>query len=131
VHTILSPVAGKVEDGDKNEPGGSTLVRAMVSTFVLTITNPATLIAFASMFASFHALVGGANSYVDAGFVVAGVVGGSAGWWLCLTSVIGIFHTRITDRTVRIINRGSGVLVALFGLAVLIHVVMKVFGQSG
>jgi threonine/homoserine/homoserine lactone efflux protein len=131
VHTVLSPVAGKVEDGDKNEPGGSTLARAMVSTFVLTITNPATLIAFASMFASFHALVGGANSYVDAGFVVAGVVGGSAGWWLCLTSVIGIFHTRITDRTVRIINRGSGVLVALFGLAVLIHVVMKVFGQSG
>ncbi|MBN9544137.1 MAG: LysE family transporter [Alphaproteobacteria bacterium] len=131
VHTILSPSAGKVEDGDKNEPGASTLVRAMVSTFVLTITNPATLIAFASMFASFRALVGGANSYVDAGFVVAGVVGGSAGWWLCLTSVIGIFHTRITDRTVRIINRGSGVLVALFGLAVLIHVVMKVFGQSG
>jgi len=127
VHTILSPAAGKVEDGDKNEPGASTLVRAMVSTFVLTITNPATLIAFASMFASFRALVGGASSYVDAGFVVAGVVGGSAGWWLCLTSVIGIFHTRITDRTVRIINRGSGVLVALFGLAVLIHVVMKVF----
>jgi len=131
VHTILSPVAGKVEDGDKAEPGASTLVRAMVSTFVLTITNPATLIAFASMFASFRALVGGANSYVDAGFVVAGVVGGSAGWWLCLTSVIGIFHTRITDRTVRIINRGSGVLVALFGLAVLIHVVMKVLDRSG
>jgi len=131
VHTILSPVAGKVEDGDKAEPGASTLVRAMVSTFVLTITNPATLIAFASMFASFRALVGGANSYVDAGFVVAGVVGGSAGWWLCLTSVIGICHTRITDRTVRIINRGSGVLVALFGLAVLIHVVMKVLDRSG
>ena len=131
VHTVLSPVAGKVEEGDKNDTGASNLVRAMVSTFVLTITNPATLIAFASMFASFHALVGGANSYVDAGFVVAGVVGGSAGWWLCLTSVIGIFHTRITDRTVRIINRGSGVLVAAFGLAVLVHIVMKVFGHGG
>jgi threonine/homoserine/homoserine lactone efflux protein len=130
-HTVMSPVVGKVEDGDKNDTGASTLVRAMASTFVLTITNPATLIAFASMFASFHALIGGANSYVDAGFVVAGVVGGSAGWWLCLTSVIGIFHTRITDRTVRIINRGSGMLVAAFGLAVLIHVVMKVFGSGG
>ncbi len=82
VHTVLSPMAGKVDDGDKNDAGASTLVRAMVSTFVLTITNPATLIAFASMFASFHGLVGGANSYVDAEFVVAGVVGGSAGWWL-------------------------------------------------
>ena len=131
VHTVISPVVGKLEDGDKNDTGASSLVRAMMSTFVLTITNPATLIAFASMFASFHALVGGANSYVDAGFVVAGVVGGSAGWWLCLTSVIGIFHTRITDRTVRIINRGSGMLVAIFGLAVLIHVVMKVFSPGG
>jgi hypothetical protein len=64
---------------------------------------------------------------VDAEFVVAGVVGGSAGWWLALTTVIGLFHAKITERTVRIINRGSGLLVAVFGLAVLIHVVMKVF----
>lgn len=127
-HTVISPVVGRVEERDRTDTGASTLARAMVSTFVLTITNPATLIAFASMFASFHALVGTETSFVDAGFVVAGVVGGSAGWWLCLTSVIGIFHTRITDRTVRIINRASGVLVALFGLAVLIHVMMKVFG---
>lgn len=128
VHTVLAPVSGKVEDGDKSDTGASTLVRATASTFALTVTNPATLIAFASMFASFRALVGGANSYVDASFVVAGVVGGSAGWWLVLTTVIGLFHARITDGTVRIINRGSGVLVAIFGLAVLIHVLMKAFG---
>jgi threonine/homoserine/homoserine lactone efflux protein len=128
VHTVLAPMAGKVDDNDKSDTGASTLIRAIASTFVLTITNPATLIAFASMFASFRGLVGGANSFVDAEFVVAGVVGGSAGWWLALTTVIGLFHTRITDRTVRIINRGSGALVAMFGLAVLIHVVMKVFG---
>jgi threonine/homoserine/homoserine lactone efflux protein len=127
-HTVISPVVGKVEDGDKSEKAASTLARAMVSSFVLTITNPATLLAFASMVASFRALVGGTSSYVDAGFVVAGVVGGSAGWWLCLTSVIGIFHARITDGTVRIINRGSGVLVALFGLAVLVHVMAKLLG---
>jgi threonine/homoserine/homoserine lactone efflux protein len=131
VHTVLAPVVGKVDDGDKNDSGASTLVRAMVSSFVLTITNPATLIAFASMFASFRALVGGANSYGDASLVVAGVVGGSAGWWLCLTTVIGLFHARVTDGAVRIINRGSGVLVTLFGLAVLIHVSMKTFGLAG
>lgn len=127
VHALLSPITTKVEMGE-NDTGPSTLVRAIVSTFVLTITNPATLIAFASMFASFRGLVGGANSFVDAQFVVAGVVGGSAGWWLALTTVIGLFHARVTDRTVRIVNRVSGALVATFGLAVLIHVVMKVFG---
>src|ERR1700733_1500493 len=31
VHTVMSPVAGKVEDGDKTDAGGATLVRAMVS----------------------------------------------------------------------------------------------------
>lgn len=128
-HAVLAPFTSKVDEGgEKNDSGPSTLVRAIVSTFVLTITNPATLIAFASMFASFRGLIGGVDSFVDAEFVVAGVVGGSAGWWLVLTTVIGLFHTRITDRTVRIINRVSGALVAMFGLAVLIHVVMKVFG---
>jgi threonine/homoserine/homoserine lactone efflux protein len=128
VHALLSPITAKVDDGGKPDAAASTLIRAIVSTFVLTITNPATLIAFASMFASFRGLVGGADTFVDAEFVVAGVVAGSAGWWLALTTVIGLFHTRITDRTVRIINRVSGALVASFGLAVLIHVVMKVFG---
>lgn len=126
VHALLAPITTKMEEGESDDP--STLVRAIISTFVLTITNPATLIAFASMFASFRGLVGGENSFVDAQFVVAGVVGGSAAWWLALTTVIGLFHARITDGTVRVINRVSGGLVALFGLAVLIHVVMKVFG---
>ncbi|HWF63287.1 MAG TPA: LysE family translocator [Rhizomicrobium sp.] len=128
VHALRAPIPARVDDADKSDSGASTLFRAIASTFVLTITNPATLIAFASMFASFRGLVGGADSFVDAEFVVAGVVAGSAGWWLVLTTLIGLFHTRITDRTVRIINRASGALVASFGLAVLIHVVMKVFG---
>ena len=83
VHTVLSPVVGKVEDSDKSDSGGSTLVRAMASTFALTITNPATLIAFA-VHVRQPGRPGGrrGNSYGDASFVVAGVVGGSAGWWL-------------------------------------------------
>lgn len=125
-HSLFSPMAAKMEEGESPD-APSSLVRAMASTFALTITNPATLIAFASMFASFRGLVGGVESFVDAGFVVAGVVGGSAGWWLLLTTLIGLFHARITDMRVRIINRVSGVLVGLFGLAVLVHVLMRMF----
>jgi hypothetical protein len=62
---------------------------------------------------------------VDAGFVVAGVVGGSTGWWLVLTAIIGLFHTRIDEKAMKRINRGSGVLVAVFGLVVLIHLAVK------
>jgi hypothetical protein len=50
---------------------------------------------------------------------VAGVVLGSAGWWLALTTIIGLFHARIDAHRVMLINRGCGLLVAIFGLAVL------------
>jgi threonine/homoserine/homoserine lactone efflux protein len=121
-HAFFAPPLVKVED---ETPEGAGLVRAMASTFALTITNPATLLAFTAMFASLGGLAGGAGSYVDAGFVVAGVVGGSTGWWLVLTTVIGLFHTRIDERTMRGINRASGVLVGIFGLVVLVHLAWK------
>jgi threonine/homoserine/homoserine lactone efflux protein len=111
--------------GTPADRGGSTLAAAIVSTFALTVTNPATLLAFTAMFAGLGGLAGGAGSYGDAGFVVAGVVGGSAGWWLALTSFIGLFHTRIDAGAMRLINRVSGALVAIFGLAVLANLLVK------
>ena len=98
----------------------------MISTFALTITNPATLLAFTAMFAGLGGLAGGAGSFNDAGFVVAGVVGGSAGWWLALTTMIGLFHARIDESVMRMINRisrrpgGIGC-----GLVVLVHLAIK------
>ena len=77
--------------------------------------------------ASFGGIAGGQTSFVAAGFVVAGVVGGSTAWWLALTTLIGLFHARIDDRIVRIINRCSGVAVSLFGMVVLIHVLHKLW----
>jgi hypothetical protein len=71
------------------------------------------------------AWAGGAGSFADASLVVAGVVGGSALWWLVLTALIGLFHTRIDEKAMRAINKGSGILVGLFGLAVLVHLVTK------
>jgi hypothetical protein len=44
---------------------------------------------------------------------------GSAGWWLVLTTVIGLFHARIDNERVLAINRICGFVVAIFGLAVL------------
>ena len=118
------PLTREVEEGA--DKGGSTLIGAIASTFALTITNPATLLAFTAMFAGLGGLAGGAGSYSDAAFVVAGVVAGSAGWWLVLTSVIGLFHARIDTAAMRLINRISGALVALFGLAVLGNLAVKI-----
>jgi len=39
--------------------------------------------------------------------------------------VIGLFHTRIDEAAMKRINRGSGLLVAIFGLVVLVHLAVK------
>ena len=119
VKIFLDSHEPQLEDARENDKAGASLVGAIASTFALTITNPATLIAFTAMFGGLGGLAGGPGTIADAGLVVAGVVGGSAGWWLVLTTVIGLFHARIDAGRVVLINRVSGLLVAIFGLAVL------------
>jgi threonine/homoserine/homoserine lactone efflux protein len=122
--TFISPPVPRCAE-DKPDSGGTNLLRAMVSTFALTVTNPVTLLSFGVMFASLGGLAGGAGSFHDASFVVAGVVGGSAGWWLALTTLIGLFHAKIDENAMRMINRICGVLVMGCGMAVLVHLAIK------
>jgi threonine/homoserine/homoserine lactone efflux protein len=126
IHTYLSKVETRIVDKIAvRETGKSTLLRAMASTFALTITNPATLIGFAALFAGLGGLAGGHPNLISAAFVVIGVAGGSALWWLVLTTVVGLFHASINDHVMSLINKGSGVAVTGFGLAVLIHLATK------
>jgi len=118
------PELGGDRDGDK---AGASLLRAIASTFALTVTNPATLLFFTGMFAGLGGLLGGSGSYAHAALVVGGVVLGSTGWWLALTTVIGLFHARIDAKRVVLINRFSGLLVAIFGLAVLGNLAWSLF----
>jgi threonine/homoserine/homoserine lactone efflux protein len=122
--TFISPPMPRCLDSG-NDGEGTNLVRAMVSTFALTVTNPATLLFFGAMFAGLGGLAGGAGSFNETGFVVAGVVAGSTGWWLALTTVIGLYHTRIDEKAMRIINRGCGALVMACGLTVLVLLAIK------
>lgn len=101
--------------------GGASSAKAMATTFALTITNPATFMGFTAYATSLSGLNDN-PSFFSAAFWVIGVVVGSVTWWLSLTTVVGKLHARIDDHVVQTINRISGVLVAIFGLAVLIHV---------
>ena len=112
-----------------NENGTSSHVRAIASTFALTISNPATLFGFTAFFAGLGGLAGDNPSFISASFVVLGVFCGSTLWWLSLTTIVGLLHARINDRTVRVINEISGGLFALFGLVVLAHLVMHLLGH--
>ena len=126
VHTFLTKIEARLDDKlASKEKGASTLFRAMASTLALTVTNPATLLGFTAMIAGLGGLAGGHPNFASAAFVVIGVAAGSTLWWLVLTALVGLFHASINDRAMVMINEGSGAAVAGFGLAVLIHLAIK------
>jgi len=127
IHTYLAdPLHGRdVGCATERASGSSSLARAFASTFAISLSNPATLFAFAALFTGFGGIVASADaSAAQAGLVVAGVLGGSALWWLTLATVVGSLHARIDARVMKIITHVSGVVVIIFGLCMLAHVLM-------
>ncbi len=108
------------------ELGDSTLAAAIAGTFFLTITNPATLIGFAALFAGFGTITGGGADFAAAATIVAGVFAGSALWWFAITTLTGTFHRHIDAKAMRRINHVSGVIVTCFGLLVLADLIFGI-----
>jgi threonine/homoserine/homoserine lactone efflux protein len=99
---------------------------AFMSTFLLTLANPMTLLSFAAVFAGVGitqiGVVKGATGAAAA--LVAGVFLGSALWWLILSSCIGRLRHFIGPRILMLINRLSGTALTAFGLYALAFLMM-------
>lgn len=106
------------------DSAGSSLTRTILSTFALTIANPATLFGFTALFAGLGSLAGGRATFLDAAMTVIGVIAGSTVWWFALTTIVGIFHRHIDTKVMRNINHIFGGGVALFGFVVLGNLAM-------
>jgi threonine/homoserine/homoserine lactone efflux protein len=78
----------------------------------LTLTNPATILSFAALFASLGA---GSSGAVGAALVTAGVGTGSALWWLLLTSAVAGLRARMTPGVVRGLNILASLIIGAFG----------------
>jgi threonine/homoserine/homoserine lactone efflux protein len=91
---------------------------------LLTLTNPATILSFAAIFAGFGLGETGGD-FVAAGALVSGVFIGSALWWLALTSLIGRLRRRLTPTGLRWINRGAGGVILVAGLVALVGILPR------
>ncbi|HZW23165.1 LysE family translocator [Noviherbaspirillum sp.] len=90
--------------------GGIKGWHAFGGTFLLTMSNPATILSFIAVFSS---LAGGMTS-ASPGWMVAGVFLGSAAWWFVLVGMVGRLRERLQPVHLRWIRRASAVLLAAF-----------------
>lgn len=96
------------------EARGGGIFSAYLSTLLLTLTNPMTILSFVAVFAGFG--LGASPDYLAASALVAGVFIGSALWWLMLSSGVALFQTRVSSGWMQAVNRGSGGVIFMFGL---------------
>jgi threonine/homoserine/homoserine lactone efflux protein len=92
-------------------PPPGTLVRYVSGTFVLTLSNPTTILSFMAVFGALAGRAPAASPWA----MVSGVLVGSALWWFMLSGVVAALRDRFDERWQRAVNLCSAALLA--GLA--------------
>ncbi len=116
IKTMLSQPSDRAATLDMKS---NSYIGAYTSTFFLTLTNPLTILSFAAIFAGIG--VGSASkNFISATAVVFGVFSGSTLWWIILTSAISLFRKKLNTQWLLWINRISGAIITIFGIAALI-----------
>ncbi len=103
------------DDGEEIEQKKGSLLGAYFSTFILTLTNPLTILSFAAIFAGLG-IVNTGGDYLSALILVAGVFSGSTAWWFLLSAGASFFQKKIDAQGLAWINRISGSIIVVFGL---------------
>jgi threonine/homoserine/homoserine lactone efflux protein len=93
------------------ELGRTNLVGFYVTTLLLTLTNPTTILSFIAIFAGIG-VVGPAGG--PAALTVLGIFSGSALWWLTLSGIVNMIRVKFTPRMMRLVNSLSGAILLAF-----------------
>ncbi|HYQ92948.1 MAG TPA: LysE family transporter [Candidatus Competibacteraceae bacterium] len=100
-------------------PRSTDLLGDYASTFLLTLTNPVTILAFIGIFTGLG-LAAEERNFSAAGLLVLGVFLGSLLWWLLLGLAVGALRRRLPPDIRRWLNRAAGTVIALFGALALL-----------
>lgn len=105
-------------------PSGQMSISSVYfSTFLLTLSNPATILSFLALFSGMGLETGVRGAPL---WLVGGVFCGSGLWWLLLTGGISLIRQRLTTTGMLWVNRAAGVVLVIFGAMIL----FTIFGLS-
>ena len=115
------PLAGTQTQRDPED-----LFNDYLSTFALTITNPITILAFLAIFAGIG-FSGEEATLGHAAILVLGVWLGSLLWWAALSFGAGLVRLSFERRHLVWINRGSGGILVVSGVALIGSLLLQRF----
>jgi threonine/homoserine/homoserine lactone efflux protein len=113
--------------GTQSHRDPETLLADFASTFVLTVTNPITILAFLAIFAGIG-FAGEDATLAGAAILVLGVWLGSLLWWGGLALGAGMLRHSFRRNHLVWINRGSGGILMLSGVGLLGSVLARYLG---
>jgi threonine/homoserine/homoserine lactone efflux protein len=106
--TWRAPVAERAADAGS----ARNLLRCFGGTFMLTLSNPATILSFIAVFGALAGRLPAGSPWP----MISGVLVGSALWWLFLATAVGRLRERFDRRWRRRVNQLSAGLLAAFAL---------------
>lgn len=93
--------------------------KVVVSSFILTVSNIATLLLYIALFARFN-IIDPSRSYLFDLMSVAVIGIGAMSWWLLVTYIVNKLRTHFNPRGLMLFNRIVGTIIVLVGLVGLI-----------
>ncbi len=109
----------------RNRAGKDSLWQDFLSLFFITLANPAFILIFVALFATFgvdYQTMG----VVDGLSMVAGVLCGGALWWFTLTFMVNLLRKKFRPRHLLWINRISGFVIVALGLATVLSIFINI-----
>ena len=111
----------KIEIANNKNLDHETALKDIATGFLVTISNPLTIIAFIAALSYVNYLMVQIN-YLGSSLIVLGIFIGSFTWWLLLCLLSIKFKDRLTPNFMRKINLISGGLIFVFGILLVISI---------
>lgn len=115
-----------VTDLRRNKLRGNTHFQDIISSFLVTVSNPLTVFVFLAVFTSSGVAISLEKPY-HSFFVILGIFLGAFLWWFTLSGIVSLFRHKINLRVLWWINKTAGALIILFVIITVIVAVQKGF----
>jgi threonine/homoserine/homoserine lactone efflux protein len=113
----------------RNRLRGNTHFKDIVSSFLVTFSNPLSVFVFLAVFTSSGVAVNLEQPY-HSFFLIVGIFTGAIIWWFSLSGIVSLFRHKINLRILWWINKSAGAIIVVFVLVTVLVVIQKGLGLS-